>query len=82
MTTYQIGATAAFQGRWQDAVTELTSAIDADSGIAYAYYFRAMAQDKLGKKDQLVLDMERFLALAPAAPESTNAAAVVAAAKR
>jgi tetratricopeptide (TPR) repeat protein len=82
MVSYQLGVTAAFQQRWQDAVTELTKAIDADSGIAYAYYYRALSQDKLGKKDQLVLDMERFLALAPAAPEAEQAAAIVKAAKR
>ncbi len=82
LVSYQLGATAAFQQRWQDSVTELTRAIDADSGIAYAYYYRALAQDKLGRKDQLVLDMERFLALASAAPEAEQAAAIVKAAKR
>lgn len=82
MATYQLGLTRAFQGRWADAVTLLTRALEGDSGIAYAYYYRALAQDKLGHKDQLVLDMERFLALAPNAPEAERARAVVAAAKR
>ncbi|HPC84563.1 MAG TPA: tetratricopeptide repeat protein [Thermoanaerobaculaceae bacterium] len=82
MATYQLGLTRAFQGRWADAVTLLTKALESDSGIAYAYYYRALAQEKLGRKDQLVLDMERFLALAPNAPEAERARAVVAAAKR
>ena len=38
--------------------------------------------DQLGKKDQLVLDMDRFLKLAPQAPEADKAQAVVKAAKR
>ena len=80
--TYQIGVTRAFQQRWPDAVAELTRAIEADSGIAYAYYYRGLAQDKLGRKDQLVLDMERFLALAAAAPEAPQAQAIVKAAQR
>ncbi|MBP7799828.1 MAG: tetratricopeptide repeat protein [Thermoanaerobaculaceae bacterium] len=82
MATYQLGLTRAFQGRWADAVTLLTKALEGDSGIAFAYYYRALAQDKLGRKDQLVLDMEKFLALAPNAPEADKARAVVAAAKR
>ncbi len=82
MATYQLGLTRAFQGRWADAVTLLTKALEGDSGIAYAYYYRALAQDKLGRKDQLVLDMEKFLALAPNSPEADRARAVVAAAKR
>lgn len=82
MAAYQLGLTRAFQGRWADAVTLLTRALEGDSGIAYAYYYRALAQDKLGRKDQLVLDMEKFLALAPSSPEADKARAVVAAAKR
>lgn len=82
MASYQLGLTRAFQGRWADAVTLLSKALEGDSGIAYAYYYRALAHDKLGRKDQLVLDMEKFLALAPNAPEADKAKAVVAAAKR
>lgn len=82
MAAYQLGLTRAFQGRWADAVTLLTRALEGDSGIAYAYYYRALAQDKLGRKDQLVLDMEKFLVLAPNSPEADKARAVVTAAKR
>jgi tetratricopeptide (TPR) repeat protein len=82
MATYQLGLTRAFQQRWADAVALLTRALEADSGIAQAYYYRGLAQDKLGRKDLLVLDMERFLTLAPNAPEADMARAVVNAAKR
>jgi tetratricopeptide (TPR) repeat protein len=82
LVLYQLGATKAFQGKWQEAVDLLTQALAANSGIAYAYYYRGLAQDKLGKKDQLVLDMNRFLSLAPQAPEAVQAHAVVNAAKR
>jgi tetratricopeptide (TPR) repeat protein len=82
LVAFQLGATRAFQQRWSDAVAELSKAIGQDDGLAYAYYYRALAQDKLGKKDQLVLDMERFLKLAPKAPEAGNAAAILAAARR
>ena len=67
---YQIGVTRAFQENWTAAAEQLSRAIEMDSGLAYAYYYRGLAQDKLGRKDQLIGDMERFLALAPNAPEA------------
>ncbi|HEV8629198.1 MAG TPA: tetratricopeptide repeat protein [Thermoanaerobaculia bacterium] len=78
---FQIGVTRAFQGSWQAAADQLDRAIEADSGLAYAYYYRGMVQDKLGHKDRLVNDMDRFLALAPDAPEADQARAVLRAVK-
>ncbi len=79
---YQIGVTRAFQQSWQAAAEQLNRALDMDSGLAYAYYYRGLAQEKLGRKDLLVNDMERFLALAPNAPEADRAKAVLRAVKR
>ncbi len=74
---YQIGVTRAFQQSWSAAAEQLSRAIEMDSGLAYAYYYRALTQDKLGRKDQLINDMERFLALAPNAPEAEQARSVL-----
>ncbi|HKI06640.1 MAG TPA: tetratricopeptide repeat protein [Thermoanaerobaculia bacterium] len=74
---YQIGVTRAFQENWPAAVEQLNRAVEMDSGLAYAYYYRGLAQDKLGRKDQLVGDMERFLTLAPNAPEAERAKAII-----
>jgi tetratricopeptide (TPR) repeat protein len=82
LVLFQQGATRVWQGNWQEAVDLLTRAINENSGLAYAYYYRGLAQDKLGKKDQLVLDMDRFLKVAPQAPEADKAQAVLKAAKR
>lgn len=79
---YQIGVTRVFQEKWGDAVDQLNKTIEMDSGIAYAYYYRGLAAEKLGRKDLLVNDMERFLALAPNAPEADRAKAVLRAAQR
>lgn len=79
---YQIGVTQAFKQNWGAAVEQLNRAIEMDSGLAYAYYYRGVAQDKLGRKDQLVNDMNRFLALAPNAPEAEQAKAILRAVKR
>jgi tetratricopeptide (TPR) repeat protein len=82
MTRYHRGVTLTLRGRFEESVAELTKVIEKDAAFAYAYYYRALAADKLGKKDILVNDMDRFLFLAPAAPEADRARAIVAAAKR
>lgn len=82
LATYQIGVTKVFQQKWAEGVDQLGKALEKDSGIAYAYYYRGLAQDKLGRKDQMVLDLDRFVKLAPDAPEADRARTVLKAAKR
>jgi tetratricopeptide (TPR) repeat protein len=81
-TLFQIGVTRTFQEKWADAVDQLNKAVAKESGLAYAYYYRGLAYDKLGKKAEAVVDMDRFLKLAPEAPEAGWARAVLRAAKR
>jgi tetratricopeptide (TPR) repeat protein len=78
---YQIGVTRAFQENWSAAAEQLSRAIEMDSGLAYAYYYRGLTQEKLGRKDLLIADMERFVALAPGAPEAERANAILRAVK-
>jgi tetratricopeptide (TPR) repeat protein len=79
---YQIGVTRVFQEQWQPAMDHLNRAIEMDSGLAYAYFYRGLTAEKIGRKDLLVNDMERFLALAPSSPEADRAKAILRAAKR
>ena len=81
-TLYQMGSTRAFQQKWADAVTLLTQTLEKDTGMALAYYYRALAQEKLGRKDLMVIDLDRFVKVAPAAPEADRARALLAAASR
>lgn len=82
LVPYQIGVTRVFQEQWQPALDQLTQAIDADPSLAYAYYYRGRAAEKLGRKDLLVNDMERFLNLAPNAPEADQARAILRSVKK
>jgi tetratricopeptide (TPR) repeat protein len=82
MTYYYFGYCRVLQQKWADAVDEFTKAIEKDQNLAYAYYYRGLAQDKLHKKDQLVIDMDRFYKLAPNTPEAERAKSVLDAAKR
>ena len=58
---------------WGPAVDSLTAALDGNANIAYAYYYRALAADKIDRKDLLINDLQRFLALAPNAPDAPRA---------
>lgn len=79
---YQIGVTQAFKQNWQAALDQLNRAIEMDSGLAYAYFYRGRVQGVMGRKDQQINDLNRFLALAPNAPEADEARALVRSVKR
>ncbi len=81
-TLYQMGSTRAFQQKWSEAVDLLTQTLAKDPGMALAYYYRGLAQEKLGRKDQMVLDLDRFVKAAPSAPEAERARALLSAASR
>lgn len=73
MVVYHLGVAHARKKAWSPAIDRLTDAIGIDSGIAYAYYYRGLAAGEAGRKDLLVNDLERFLAMAPNAPEAETA---------
>jgi tetratricopeptide (TPR) repeat protein len=79
---YHLGVTLVLQGKASQALETLNKALELNKGLAYAYYYRGLAAEKVGKKDLLVNDMSRFLHLAPNAPEASRAQAILAAAKR
>ena len=78
---YQIGVARFFQGSWDAAVEQLSRAIEMDSGLAYAYWYRGRAEDKRGHKDRLINDLGRFVALAPNAPEAEQARVILSSVK-
>lgn len=82
MVLYHLGVTFLLQKKWQQAFDALDKALEINKGLAYGYYYRGLAAEKLGKKDVLVNDMGRFLQLAPKAPEASRAEAILAAVKR
>lgn len=70
---YQLGATRFYQEQFQSAFDLLSEALEQNSGIAYAYYYRGLAAAKLGRKDLTYNDLDRFVKMAPAAPEADTA---------
>lgn len=81
LVPFHIGMARAFQENWQAAAEQFDRALELDSGLAYAYYYRGRAQERLGRKDRLINDMERFVALAPNAPEADSARSILRAVK-
>ncbi|MFQ5526724.1 MAG: tetratricopeptide repeat protein [Thermoanaerobaculia bacterium] len=75
---YQLGATRFYQDQFQSAFDLLSRTIDKNSGIAYAYYYRGLAAGKLERKDILFNDLDRFVKMAPNAPEANTARQILA----
>jgi len=78
---FELGMTKMSQGDNQAAFDALSQAIDLYSGYAYAYYYRALAANQINRKDIMVNDLDRFLALAPNAPEASKAQRILQAAR-
>lgn len=77
MAAYEQGLVRVLQGQWEPGIELLTKAIELDSGIAYAYYYRGLAASRVRRKDLTINDFQRFLAMAPKAPEASRARKVV-----
>jgi tetratricopeptide (TPR) repeat protein len=70
MVKYQIGLSFVFEKNWQAAKEAFDAVIEADATFAHAYYYRGRALDELGRTNEMLVDMDRFLNLAPDAREA------------
>ena len=75
---YQLGATRFYQEQFQAAFDLLSEALEKNSGLAYAYYYRGLAAAKLQRKDLLFNDLDKFVKMAPNAPEAATAKQILA----
>ena len=77
MVNHQIGFIYLFQQKWNDARKAFDLGLEVNPRFAPMYFWRAMAWDKLGKKDKYLLDLDRYVKLAPNGPEAAKARAVL-----
>ena len=67
---YQLGLVHAFRGDYSGAAEAFEAAQTHAPAFAYAYYYGGQAQSRLERPDRMAINFERFLQLAPDAPEA------------
>lgn len=77
LTNLQIGLYYSAGKQWKEAKRAFDRCIEADSGFAHAYYYRARVEGKLGKSSEMLADFDRFIKLAPDAREASVARALL-----
>jgi Flp pilus assembly protein TadD len=77
MVNYQIGLSYLFAEQWQQAIDAFNLGLAVEPRFAHMYYWRGLAWDKVGRKDNMLLDLDQFLKLAPNAPEAGKARSIL-----
>jgi tetratricopeptide (TPR) repeat protein len=78
MVDFQIGLTYLIQENWKAATKSFDAVHMLDPRYAHLYFYRGLAADKLGHKDQLLNDLDQFVKLAPNSPDAKTARAILA----
>ncbi len=63
--------------KYDDAITAMTAAITAKGDQAYAFFWRGQAYDGKKQPANMAADYQKFLTLAPTAPEATTLRAIL-----
>jgi len=81
MVDFQIGLSYVLEQNWKAAKNSFDDVHELDPRFAHLYFYRGLAWDKLGHKDQLLNDLDQFVKLAPNSPEANTARAILASVK-
>lgn len=82
MVNHQIGLSYLFAESWSEAKEAFDLGLSVDPRFAPMYFWRAMAWDKLNRKDQMLIDLDQYVRLAPDGPYAGKARAVLKSAGR
>lgn len=74
---YQAGLVANRQNRFQDAAASFNRATELKPDLAYAHYYAGIASQRIKEIGQMTEHLERFLRLAPEAPERGTVTAIL-----
>ena len=66
---YQLGLVLAKRQDWRGAAEAFDRTAELSPGYAYAYYYGGLMHYRAGRVDRMAIHFERFLKLAPEAPE-------------
>lgn len=81
MVDFQTGLSYMLQKNWKAARNSFDAVHELDPRYAHLYFYRGLASEKLGRKDQLLSDLNQFVKLAPNSPEAKKARAILASVK-
>jgi len=82
MVNHQIGLSYLFAESWTEAKEAFNLGLAVDPRYAPMYFWRAMAWEKLGHKDKMLLDLDQYVKLAPNGPMAGKAKSVLKSAGR
>jgi tetratricopeptide (TPR) repeat protein len=77
MVNHQIGLSYLFADKWKEAKDAFDLGLAVDPRYAPMYFYRAMAWDKLGRKADMLIDLDQYVKLAPNGPDAGFAKAVL-----
>ena len=77
MVDFQTGLSYMLQKNWKAAKSSFDAVHELDPRYAHLYFYRGLVWDKLGRKDQLLSDLNQFVKLAPNSPEAKKARAIL-----
>ena len=77
MVNHQIGLSYLFADKWKESKEAFDLGLTVDPRYAPMYFYRAMAWDKLGRKADMLIDLDRYVKLAPNGPDAGFAKAVL-----
>lgn len=82
MVSHQTGLSYLYQQKWQEGKKSFNQGLKLQPRYAPMYFWRAMAWEKLGRKDNMLVDLDQYLKLAPYGPDAAKAKAVLKSAGR
>jgi len=82
MVNHQIGLSYLFAQKWKEAKDAFDLGLTVNPRYAPMYFFRGMAWDKLGRKDNMLIDFDQYIKLAPNGPDAGFAKSVLKSAGR
>jgi tetratricopeptide (TPR) repeat protein len=82
MVNHQIGLSYLFAESWDEAAEAFDIGLTVDPRFAPMYFWRAMAAEKLDRKDKMLLDLDQYVKLAPNGPYAGRAKSILKSAGR
>jgi tetratricopeptide (TPR) repeat protein len=77
MVNHQIGLSYLFSESWSEAKDAFDLGLSVNPRYAPMYYWRAMAWEKLGRKDNMLIDLDKYVKLAPNGPMAGKAKSIL-----